>query len=172
MTLKPLFFLTLFFALAFSSCNKGVPAGFWKNFQSKYLNKNISDQGPYGGHRAIHWKADQTNVFNANIILEFANENGWTLIDSSDSYQNQTDKWVYDKKPIFPLSHTGLSDTANNVSTYEYFPRWFGGHIKIYKFKSGWVAIEPGTDISQEENGFIILNSDNSEMAMYHLWGE
>ncbi len=133
--------------------------------------KNISDQGPWGGHRAVYWKA-KPNIFTSSSVLDFANRNGWTLVDSSEFTEDQTKKWTYNNKSVFPLSHTGLSDTAASVSTYEYFPRWFSGHIKIYKFKSGLIAIQPGTDNAIEENGFVILNNDRSEMAVYHLWGE
>jgi hypothetical protein len=172
MTTKPFLLLTVILTLAFASCNKATPAGFWKSYQKKFLVKNISDQGPYGGHRAVYWKADEPNTFTPTSVLEFANKNGWTLVDSSEFNGGQANKWTYNNKPVFPLSHTGLSDTAASVSTYEYFPRWFSGHMKVYKFKTGWIAIQPGTDNSIEENGFVILSSGKSEMAVYHLWGE
>lgn len=172
MATKTFYFLTLILTLALAACNKATPAGFWKNYEKDLLVKNISDQGPYGGHRAIFWKADRANTFKSNNVLDFADKNGWTLVDSSKFDRELTDKWTYDNQPIFPLSHTGLSDTAASVSTYQHFPRWFGGQIKVYKFKTGWIAIQPGTDNSIEENGFLILNSDKSQMAVYHLWGE
>jgi len=154
------------------SCNKITPAGFWNNYKKDLLINTVSDQGPWGGHRAMHWKNNKENTFNSGKILEFASKNGWTLIDSAEFSQDQTTKWVYENKPIFPLSHTGMSDTAKSISTYEYFPRWFGGQIKIYGFETGWVSIDPGTDDSMEENGFVIINNDGTEMAVYHLWGE
>ena len=38
--------------------------------------------------------------------------------------------------------------------------------------KTGWITIEPGTDNSVEENGFVLINKDRTQMAVYHLWGE
>ena len=173
MTTKPFLFLTLILTLAFAACNKATPAGFWKTYKKELLVKNISEQGPYGGHRAIYWKSDNADIFSSAHVLDFAKKNGWTLVDSSEFDQNQTNQWTYSNSPVFPLSHTGFnSDTIKSISTYADFPRWFSGHIKVYKFKTGWIAIEPGTDNSIEENGFVILNSDKSEMAIYHLWGE
>jgi hypothetical protein len=34
------------------------------------------------------------------------------------------------------------------------------------------VTIEPGTDNSIEENGFVVINRDRTQMAVYHVWGE
>jgi len=79
---------------------------------------------------------------------------------------------MYNNKEVFPLTSTGFSDTLLNDSHLTDFPRWFGGQVKVYKFKTGWVAIEPGTDNTIEENGFVIINSDKREIAVYHLWGE
>jgi len=172
MTIRPFIFIALISTLAFISCNKATPTGFWKNYKKDLLIKNISDQGPYGGHRAVYWKSDKSYTFDTKNILDFATNNGWTLNDSLEFDNDQTMKWTYNNKKIFPLSHTGFTETIENISTYEYFPRWFGGQIKIYKFKTGWVTIDPGTDSSIEENGFVLLNQDKNELAVYHLWGE
>jgi hypothetical protein len=166
-------FLGLFTStFAFISCDRKAPTGFWKNYKTDLLVKIISDQGPYGGHRAVHWKSEMPLTFDTKKVLDFAAKNGWTLTDSSAFDQNQTKKWTYNNKEIFPLSSRGFNDTIKNISTYSYFPRWFGGQLKVYKFKTGWMTIEPGTDNSIEENGFVLLNQDKSELAVYHLWGE
>jgi hypothetical protein len=164
--------LTVVLTLAFISCNKAVPAGFWKDYHKNFLQKNISDQGPYGGHRAIYWKADKANTFNSNSVLQFAKKNGWTLVDSITFNQDQTSKWTYNNKPLFPLTFTGFSDTSFGSTELKYFPRWFGGQINVYRFKTGWVTIEPGTDNSNEVNGFAVISNDKTEMAVYHLWGD
>ena len=164
--------MTLILTLAFASCNKATPAGFWKDYKKDLLVKNISDQGPYGGHRAIYWKSDDADTFTSAHILDFAKKNGWTFVDSSEYNGDQTSKWMYNNKAVFPLTSTGLSDTLESNTQLEHFPRWFGGQIKMFKFKTGWVTIEPGTDNSIDENGFVVINSDGTQMAVYHLWGE
>ena len=172
MTRKSFILLTLILTLAFFSCNKATPAGFWKSYKHEFLVKNISDQGPYGGHRAMYWKADKENGFNSKSILVFANKNGWTLVDSSEFNQDQTKKWTYNNEPVFPLTSVGFSDTLLNDAHLKDFPRWFGGQLIVYKFKTGWVTIKPGTDNSIEENGFVLIRKNKKEMAVYHLWGE
>ena len=97
--------------------------------------KNINDQGPYGGHRALYWKCNDDNTFSSDTIIKFASENGWILIDSSEYQENQTTNWTYFGKPIFPLDHSGFSDAISNNSTFEYFPRWFGGRLKYINSK-------------------------------------
>ncbi len=172
MTSKAFILLTLSLTIAFVSCNKATPAGFWKSYKKDLLIKNISDQGPYGGHRAMYWNAGEHNTFSSNTAIEFASKNGWSLVDSLEFNQKQTNTWTYDKQAIFPLTSTGFSDTIENNSQLEYFPRWFGGKLKVYRFKTGWITIEPGTDDSIEENGFVVINADRTQMAVYHLWGE
>lgn len=172
MTLKPFILLKLILILAFISCKKATPTGFWKTYKKDFLVKNISDQGPYGGHRAVYWKSANPYTFDTKDILEFATKNGWTLVDSSEFSNEQTNKWTYDNEKIFPLTSIGFSDTLLNDAHLKDFPRWFGGQLKLYKYKTGWVTIEPGTDNSIEENGFVLLNQDKSELAVYHLWGE
>ena len=165
--------MTLFLTLVAISCNKVSPAGFWKSFQNEFLVKNISDQGPYGGHRAIYWKAEKPNSFISSSILDFTKKNGWTLVDSSEYTKEQVSKWTtYNKEAIFPLTSVGFSDTVIQSTQLDYFPRWFGGNVTQYKFKTGVVTIEPGTDDYIEENGFVLVNNDRTEMAVYHLWGE
>lgn len=172
MMTRTFFLLTLILTLAFGACNKATPAGFWKNYKNDLLVKNISDQGPNGGHRAIYWKSDEANLFTSSNVLDFARKNGWTLVDSLEFNSDHTNKWTYNNKAVFPLTSTGFSDTHLNDAHLTDFPRWFGGQVSVYKFKTGWVTIEPGTDNSIEENGFVVISSDGTEMAVYHLWGE
>ena len=172
MTIKPFITLTFTLTLAFIACNKATPTGFWKNYKTDLLVKNISDQGPYGGYRAVYWKSAKPFTFDIKNVLDFATKNGWTLVDSSEFSNAQTNKWTYDNEEVFPLTSIGFSDTLLNDARLKDFPRWFGGQLKLYKFKTGWVTIEPGTDNSIEENGFVLLNLKKSELAVYHLWGE
>ena len=92
MKIKSFILLKLFSALVFTSCNRTTPTGFWKNYKTNYLVKNISDQGPYGGHRAVYWKSEKPLTFDTKNVLDFAAKNGWTLTDSSEFNQYQTMK--------------------------------------------------------------------------------
>ncbi len=160
-------FISLFF-----SCSKITPAGFWNNYQSKFLLRNISDQGPYGGHRAMYWMAEKHGTFNSRQVLEFATKNGWKLVDSLEFNETKIATWNCEKGPIFPLTFEGFQDSIRDLSTCKYFPRWINKAIKIYCFKTGWITIVSGNSNSFEENGFVVLNKDGTEMSVYHLWGE
>lgn len=39
-----------------TSCLSLSPAGFWQGFQEEYQVEHLSDQGPWGGKRVVHWK--------------------------------------------------------------------------------------------------------------------
>lgn len=60
------------FALALFSCNKLIPAGFWKNFEKAQLIESVGDQGPWGGHCAIYWNTNKGGYFNTEKVIEFA----------------------------------------------------------------------------------------------------
>jgi len=53
---------------------------------------------------------------------------------------------------------------------YKYFPRLISDTtLKVYILKTGWITVEPGTNNSIDENGFVVLNNDGDEMSVYHL---
>jgi hypothetical protein len=164
--------ISIILMLGLSSCSSTIPSGFWTDFQKNFLKENIRDMGPYGGHRAMHWKAEKQRAFNSKEVIDFATKNGWQLVDSLEVQADDLKTWYYNNAPIFPLSHTGFSATPSNNSTYKNFPRWIKSALKVYTFETGWVTIEPGTDDSIEENGFVVLENEGSEMSVYHLWGE
>jgi hypothetical protein len=165
--------ICVFVLILIYSCGKTMPSGFWQDFKAEYLKDNISDQGPRGGHTAIHWKAENLNVFQSADVTAYARKNGWDLVDSIAIDTNMLNQWYNIKRPIFPLSHEDFDLSASsNYSTYEDFPRWINTKSTVYRFKTSWVFIEPGTDETNNINGFVLLNNDGSEMSVYNVWGE
>lgn len=158
--------------LLMSSCNKMVPAGFWIKFHSDLLIKNISDQGPYGGTRAMYWKAQKQNTFTSFDILDFASKHNWKLVRSSQVTADSIKNWKLYDQDIFPLSHKGIDLSEKNNDEHKKFPRWINSSITLYEFKTNWVLIEPGSDSSTELNGFVLINDIGTEMSVYHSWGE
>lgn len=108
--------------LGLCSCSETTPSGFWKSFKTDYLKENISNQGLHGGYRATYWEATQ-GVFTPQEIIAYADKNGWELIDSLEVQTGDMNKWIYDNKPIFPLSEEGFSAKPVNSSTHKNFPR-------------------------------------------------
>jgi len=170
--LKKISFLVLVFnfSVLSISCNKLIPAGFWNNFEQDLLLENIGSQGPWGGHRAMYWKTTKLNYFKASKVIAFAKKHGWELVDNESFNENELKSWVHNKELIFPLSSNGFSTVING--NYADFPRWINSDLIVYKFKTGWITIYQGTDDSIEENGFIVINNNGTEMSVYHLWGE
>ena len=168
----PLLHFAATLTISLVSCHKLTPAGFRKNYKEDFLVQNLSNQGPYGGHRAMHWRADKPNTFSSHNIINFAVKNDWHLVDSFQFQEEQTMIWTYNGSSVFPLTSAGFSNTVSNNPELEHFPRWFGGKIKLYRFRTGWIIIEPGEGDLIAENGFVLINSDKTEMAVYHLWGE
>jgi hypothetical protein len=172
--MKIKYLLTLsFFLFHTFSCNKITPSGFWKNYQKEFIIKNISDQGPWGGHRAIYWKSNNNNTFNTKQIIDFAVKNGWKFVDSSYFRSENIKKWTYNEKNIFPLSWEGFIPNFNTqTSVFEYFPRWTDTGLTVLRFKTGWISVTPGSDDSDEINGFATLSDNKQELTIYHLWGD
>jgi len=139
--MKKLFLLLTVISLL--GCNKMAPAGFWKNFDSKHIVENISDQGPWGGHRAIHWK-NLTGRYNDADVIKFASRNGWSLIES---------EYVHDMD-----------------SYHHLFPMWITNGGMLYKFDSKWIEVD--ADTNKTAYGYVLISSDKTQMSIYHLWGE
>ncbi len=158
--------------LGLFSCNKTTPSGFWGDYKKGLLKENISNQGTSGGHRAMYWKTEKPGAFNSKEVLDFAIKNGWKFVDSLDVQTDKFKTWDYNNTPIFPLSYKGFSSTPGNNSVHKNFPRWISSELKVYMFKTGWTTIEPGTDNSNDVNGFVVLTNEGNEMSVYHLWGE
>ena len=161
--------VTLVFVL--SACDKKAPAGFWTNYEKELIVQNISDQGPWGGNRVIHWSSETAATFDNEKIIEFANKNNWTIIDSSDYSETDLKEWYDNEKPIFPIILTGFEPIEKDSSSYKDLPRWITNELTVYKFKTNWIVVYPGTDDSTIENGFVIISKDRKEMTVYHLWG-
>lgn len=164
--------LFVFLILCNAACNKITPAGFWNNYQLKYLVENLSDQTFNRGTRAMYWNFENNKIVSKNDIIDFTKENGWELIDSFRVKVKELKAWNYNHKSIFPLSYTGFNAKPINDSMYEYFPRWINNDLIVYRFKTGWLVFDPGTNKSEDINGFVVLSSNRKEMSVYHLWGE
>jgi hypothetical protein len=144
------------------SCNKLSPAGFWNNYHTASIVIKKSNQGPRGGNREIIWKSKYTHTFDKEHVISYAKKNGWQLTDvlavkndSLISFGN------YEQKSYsFNILTDNVATLINKSSTC------------ILIFKTGWIAIEPGNARETKKNGFAILNSDGTELAVYHLWGE
>lgn len=57
-------------------------------------------------------------------------------------------------------------------SEFERFPRWISGNINVLSFNTNFISINLETQETILINGFIILNEQQSEMTLYHNWGE
>jgi hypothetical protein len=155
------------FWISLTSCHKASPAGFWLDFRKDLIVKSISDQGPYGGMREIFWKANSDHSFNSQEFLAFAGKNGWQLIDSAFIPFERLKKWTNNN--TFPFTYSQFSDSS--IAEVG-FPFWIKSDIELYRFSTGWIAIEPGNTRQTGKNGYIVFNQDGSEMAVYHIWGE
>ncbi|MBI9073713.1 MAG: hypothetical protein JEY94_19105 [Melioribacteraceae bacterium] len=147
-----------------TSCDKTTPAGFWTNFHKDLILSKNSDQGPWGGYREIYWKSEAKNTFSDNELIDFAEMNDWEIIDST-SFSADT------------LTGTSFSKLKNDDYSLDILKESILSKLKpkdnkIFIFKTTWLAVEPGNTRETFDNGFVILNSDGTELKMYHLWGE
>jgi len=157
--------LTIFsLVVLVTSCNKTTPAGFWTDFHKDLMLTKNSDQGPWGGHREINWKSETNNTFTDKELIDFTNQNDWKLLDSvSFSIDTLT------KESFSKLKNDDYSLDILNESI---LPKLKSKNNKIFIFKTTWLAVEPGNTRETFENGFAVLNSDRTELKIYHLWGE
>jgi hypothetical protein len=173
MKIVPNRFFFLAMAIVTESCSTTTPAGFWKNFDSKNITSEINDQGPYGGHRALFWQGVGAAKFNLANVIEFATKNGWRFKDSSRFTLTEVQRWRYNDNIIFPLSTEGFKPSGGySNSEYSYFPLPTTSDIVVIAFETNWTKVEPGSGKVRNAFGYVVLNKDQSQMSVYHLWGE
>tara|TARA_R110002096_G_scaffold429463_2_gene642355 strand:- start:4865 stop:5368 length:504 start_codon:yes stop_codon:yes gene_type:complete len=166
--LKVLRVSVFMFLMGLFSCGN-TTGNFWKNYKKELLVENVSEQGGWGGHRALHWSGS----FSEEEVLNYAKEHDWNFVEEIEVKESELNSWEYMNQPIFPLSHEGFElKPSSSSNTFQHFPRWIKTSLKVYSFKTGMLAIKPGTDEAMEVNGFVVLSKDNKELSVYHLWGE
>ncbi len=155
-----------FFSLTFlvTSCVKTTPAGFWTDFHKEFIITKSSDQGLWGGRREINWKSEINNSFTDKELIEFADKNEWKLIDSISFSADTLTKSSF--------SNLKNDDYSLDILNESILPKIKTNDSKILIFKTTWLNVEPGNARETFENGFAVLNTDGTEVKIYHLWGE
>ncbi len=157
--------LTIFcLTILVNSCNKITPAGFWTDFHKDLMLTKKSDQGPWGGYREINWKSKTNNYFTDKELIEFADKNDWELIDSV----------IFSIDTLSKNSFSKLKndDYSLDILSANILPKLKTKDNRIFIFKTTWLAIEPGNTRETFENGFAVLNTEGTELKIYHIWGE
>jgi hypothetical protein len=145
-----------------ASCSKIGPAGFWTDFHKGLILKAENDQGPWGGQREITWKSETANTFTNKDLIEFADKNDWQLSDSiSSELLTRTS-----------LTRLKIDDYSLEILDKVILPNLKSKDERVFVFKTTWLAIEPGNNRETFENGFAVLNSDGTELKVFHRWGE
>jgi len=165
--------LSLLFIVLTQSCASTSSGSFWTNFHKNDLTKKIIAQDAYGGHKSLYWHSSTPNAFEPSKLISFANKNNWTIADTLRFKGEEVLNWKFNGKSLFPLSSTGFdpTDTIYN-SQFDFFPLDIKGDITIYKFKTGWTLVDPGTAKTTDALGYVLLNNDKTEMSVYYLWGD
>lgn len=151
-----------------TSCQRLRPAGFWGGFMPQFCLANVSDAGPFGGTTAMYWKLTGGAVFSEKDLFAFASQNGWKYVDAIKVPADTVSTWV-SGEPVFPFAYTDFTDDDITLTA---FPRWIESEIVVHRFKTNWIAVEPGNVRETRVNGYIVLSSDKKQLSVYHLWGE
>jgi len=146
-----------------TSCDNLKPAGFWTTFKQDKIQSQKSDQGPWGGFEEISWKENLSGEFSIKEILDFANAKDWRLVDSL-SISKHDSIAITPKINMDDYSVEILLDRIKNALSWNEF--------KIYRFKTGWIKVEPGNARETDITGILAVKRDNKEIYVYHFWGE
>jgi hypothetical protein len=159
-------YITTIFTLTIlaSSCGETTPASFWTNFHKGRILTKVSDQGPWGGHRVICWKSETNNTFTHSEVIDFAEKNEWKLVDSIS--------FSADTLSENSFSRLKNDDYSREILNENVWPKLEPDDHKVFIFRTGWLAVQPGNSHETFENGYAVLNSDGTKLKIYHLWGE
>lgn len=163
---KCLIKVALIFLLLIASfaCKSRVPAGFWLKFTPNSIILHDSKQGLYGGRSFTCWQTSGNDIFNISDFKNFAKNHGWKL---QDSFKIKS-SWLA-KFNFFPFTYSRFSD-SNLVDVG--FRSWVLSDAILYRFNTGWIAVEPGNAKETDQNGYVVISSNGSRVAVYHKWGE
>ena len=165
--------LILLIGLNIISCNRLTYSGFWLRYKSDQITEQKNDQGPWGGILAINWKAEPNKKFKITELKNFAERNGWKLIDSTTFNGAELKNMTELNEPIIRVPLKNFEPNAKNADyKSQPLPRWINTNSKLYRFKTNRVIFDAGTDDSTTENGFILLSENGMEMSVYQIWGE
>ena len=111
-----------------------------------------------------HLEKWSKNTFYVKELIEYAKKNDWKVVDSVSFITDTLTKNSFIKLKIDDYSLEILKERVLSKLN----PK----DNKIFIFKTSWLAVEPGNARETFENGYAILNSDGTELRIYHLWGE
>jgi hypothetical protein len=135
------------------------------------IEDKLSDQGPWGGSRWIHWVAHDAETFTPADAMKFAAEHGWKCGEVVEYSAERMRCWKsLASRPVFPLFFGEPTATALNLN--HEFPRHIEGDCFIIQCETGWIRVAPGTGKESPAFGYIQVSKDGKRMAIYHLWGE
>lgn len=152
-------------------CTRTAPADFWTTYKPDLIERQWSDQGPWGGARWVMWASHANGTFIATDVLRFAEASGWSCEEPNRFSETEMRRWQFEGRPVFPL-HVSPADRARNDARLRMFPRAISGDSLISECRTGWIRIEPGTDDASGPTGFIQIEASGARMAIYHVWGE
>jgi hypothetical protein len=159
-------------SIIFCSCDKAMPAAFWSSYKDDLIKENISDQGPWGGHRSIYWESKRDGEFNIKAVIDYTSNSGWTLVDKTGFSRKEVEQWTSDGAKIFALDPEGHAAGHGMSTIYQTFPRWISDNLEVLKFNSGWLIVKADTDESMIAYGYVLINRRGNKMTVYHFWGE
>ena len=125
-----------------------------------------SDQGPWGGHRWIHWESPDVGAFPEVEVRQFAQNHGWRFVERTEVSSREMSDWTgVDGRNLFPLFYPKQSGVSDD------FRRHISRDSVILKFDSRWMREDAGTNEMSTAYGYVQLSKDGQQMAIYHLWG-
>jgi hypothetical protein len=90
------------------------------------IEDKLSDQGPWGGSRWIHWVAHDAETFTPADAMKFAAEHGWKCGEVVEYSAERMRCWKsLASRPVFPLFFGEPTATALNLN--HEFPRHIEG---------------------------------------------
>lgn len=153
-----------------TGCGRLEPAGFWTTYRPELIVRDSSDQGPWGGHRWVHWEAPAPGMFKSADVVRFATSQGWRCQKPVAYSAEQIRGWQVSGAPVFPL-HFGSADRPPNDGSEDFF-RHIDSNSWVIPCETGWIRVAPGSGDTSTALGYIQIDRKGIRLAVYHLWGE
>lgn len=158
--------------VGFFGCKSMCQDDHWSSFEIDNQIDDFCEQTDHLVIRTIHWKSANLEEFEISNVLSLADKNGWTPVDTQFVSSQKSKMWERDGDFYLPLCVNGEIGDCAVRSTYLHFTflRTITQDFQVIRCQTDKKLTYPGSTDFTNENGFILVGADHSELSVHQLW--
>lgn len=150
---------------------------FWTTYRPELLVHHDGQENFFGGHCYLQWQTNGSECFDADSVLRFALEHGWTLHSRESLRLDEMNSWT----PVCLLSQGKCNEPVNHAPG-ELSADYLGirGPLRldsdalfdVMGFDTGMYDHADLAWTRRSLVGFVSISADGRNLFVAHNWGE